>query len=198
VIDEEVIFHAIVCGEGSPRQDWEPPFVGPGGVIDWALLRRSAGEVAEELTRRRATASLQRGASERSRRVRQQVLELSQTTGEVEGCGDLLDRLEEVRVEDFDHRPEMRPFQDSLREARRAATAGQRHDLLMEVVGRGLILFGRPSGTEEPEPEVVRPEDLQLVAWELLVGAPRPGKATVEQPALNLETAGPGSERSGR
>jgi superfamily II DNA or RNA helicase len=198
VVDEEVIFHAIVCGEGAPRQDWEPPFAGPGGVIAWALLRRSAGEVAEELTRRRATASLQRGASERSRRVRQQVLELSQATGEVEECGDLLDRLEEVRVEDFDHRPEMRPFQDSLREARRAATAGQRHDLLMEVVGRGLILFGRPSGTEEPEPEVVRPEDLRLVAWELLVAAPGPGKATVEQPALDLEAAGRGSEGSGR
>ncbi|MDA8399005.1 MAG: helicase-related protein, partial [Actinomycetota bacterium] len=187
VVDEETIFRTIVCGEGAPRQAWEPPFAGPGGVIDWDLLRRSAGEVADELTRRRATAALQRGASERSRQVRQQVVEVSQTTGEVEGCGDLLDRLEEVRVEDFDHRPEMRPFQDSLRKARRAATAGERHDLLAEVVSRGLVLFGRPSGAEEPEPEVVRPADLQLVAWELLVAAPGPGQATAEQPALDLK-----------
>ena len=152
----------------------------------------------EKLCLRRATASLQRGASERSLGVLQQVLELSQASGEVDKCADPLDRLEEVRVADFDHRPEMRPFPASLREARRAATAGQRHDLLREGVGRGLILFGRPSGTEEPEPEVVRPEDLQLVAWELLVAAPGPSKAMVEQPALDLEAAGPGSEGSGR
>lgn len=196
VVDEEAIFRAIVCGEGSLRQEWEPQFAGPGGVIDWGLLQRSAGEVADELTRRRATAALQRGASERSRRLRQQVLELAQATGEVAGCGDLLDRLEEVRVEDFDHRPEMRPFQDSLRAARRAATAGERHDLLADVARRGLTVFGGPSGTGEPDSEVVRPESLQLVAWELLVASPRADKATVVQPALDLEAAERVSEGS--
>ena len=100
-------------------------------------------------------------------------------------------------MEDFDHRPEMRPFQESLRVARRAATAGERHDLLAEVVRRALVLFGGPSGTDEPEPEVVRPTDLQLVAWELLVASSRADKATVVQPVLDLEAAGRDSEGSG-
>jgi superfamily II DNA or RNA helicase len=168
-LDEGELFRAIACSEREPRQPWTTPFPGPGGIIDWELLHRAASEVAEELTRRRTTAALQRGASERSRRLRLQILEMANIVGDVEGLGDLLDRLEEVRIEDFDHRHEMRPFQDRVRESRRAATAGERHDLLLDVVRRGISLFGRPEGDAEPEPDLVRAEDLQLVAWELLI-----------------------------
>jgi superfamily II DNA or RNA helicase len=168
-VDETEIFRAIVCAEREQRREWPEPFPGPGGLIDWTLLHRAADEVADELTRRRATAALQRGASEKSRRMRQQIRELSEVAAEVEGVSDLLDRLEEVRVEDYDHRQEMRPFQDRLREARRAPTAGERHDLLVDVVERGLALFGHPQGSDTAHAEVVEPDQLRLVAWELLV-----------------------------
>jgi superfamily II DNA or RNA helicase len=174
VNDEVELFKAIACSEREPRQPWATPFPGPGGIIDWPLLRRAADEVAEELTRRRATAALQRGASERSRSMRLQILDLSNIVGNVDGLTDLLDRLEEVRVEDFDHRHEMRPFRDGLRAARQESTAGERHDLLLEVVKRGIELFGRPEGEVAIESEMVSPEDLKLVAWELLVEAPKP------------------------
>ncbi|CCF85575.1 SNF2-related protein [Nitrolancea hollandica] len=169
LLDESEIFKAIVCAEHEPRQPWPTPFPGPGGLIDWQLLRRAATEVAHELTRRRATAALQRGASERSRRLRQRIRELADIVGEVDGLEDLLDRLEEVRIEDFDHRNEMRGFQERVREASRATSAGQRHDLLAEIVRRGIALFGLPEGDSGVEPDLVRPEDLQLVAWEILI-----------------------------
>jgi len=139
--------------------------------------------LAEELTRRRATAALQRGASERSRRLRLQIRDIANIVGDVDGLGDLLDRLEEVRIEDFDHRHQMRPFQDRLREAKRATTAGERHDLLLDVVRRGVVLFGRPEGNAAAEPDIVQPADLQLVAWELLIeprAEPQPEQLRLE------------------
>ena len=178
LLDETEMFRAIVCSEREPRQDWPAPFPGPGSVIDWPLLYRSATEVAEELTKRRATAALQRGASERSRRLRLQIREVSELTGDIEELGALLDRLEEVRVEDYDHSPEMRPFQDQLREARRATSAGERHDLLLDAVRRGVALFGRPQGDAASDPEVVNAADLRLISWELLIS-----KAPARQPA---------------
>ena len=115
-----------------------------------------------------------------------QIRELADITGEIEGLGDLLDRLEEVRVEDFDHRPEMRPFQDKLRDARRAPTAGERHDLLVDVARRGLALFGRPHGEAGSVPDMVDAQDLQLVAWELLIERPKRvlGEQTTLHPAF--------------
>src|SRR5207302_6650669 len=77
MLDEGEIFKAIACSEREPRQPWSTPFPGPGGIIDWDLLHRAATEVAEELTRRRATAALQRGASERSRRLRLQIRDIA-------------------------------------------------------------------------------------------------------------------------
>jgi len=169
LLDEAEIFKAIACSEREPRHEWPSPFDGPGGMVDWELLARAAREVADELTRRRTTAALQRGASERSRRLRLQILEIANLVGEVPDLGDLLDRLEEVRVEDFDHRHEMRPFQDRLREARRAVSAGNRHDHLIDAVARGIALFGRPQGDTDTLDTVVMLDHLQLVAWENLV-----------------------------
>jgi hypothetical protein len=143
---------------------------GPAGVIDWPLLHRAATEVADELTLRRATAALQRGASEKSRTLRGRLREVAAVTPGVDGIGDLLDRLEEVRVEDYDHRPQMRSLQDQLQGARRPSiSAGERHDLLTDAVRRGLELFGRPQEGAAPEADVVDAEDLRLVAWELLI-----------------------------
>lgn len=173
--DESEIFSAIVCPEREPRRQWPEPLEGPGGVIDWALLHRAATDVAEELTRRRATAALQRGASEKSRALRGRLREVSAITRGVEGVGELLDRLEEVRVEDYDHRVQFRSFQDRLREARQPAiTAGERHDILADVARRGLELFGKPRGEGQVESEVIEAHQLRLVAWELLVESAAP------------------------
>jgi superfamily II DNA or RNA helicase len=186
VLDETEMFRAIVCSEREPRQAWPLPFPGPGSVIDWPLLHRSATEVAEELTKRRATAALQRGASERSRRLRLQIREASELTGDVEELGVLLDRLEEVRVEDYDHSPDMRPFQDQLREARRSSSAGERHDLLLDAVRRGVALFGRPQGESAPDPEVVTARDLRLISWELLISRAPGRRPAAEQVRLDV------------
>ncbi|HZU16319.1 MAG TPA: helicase-related protein [Candidatus Dormibacteraeota bacterium] len=167
--DEAEIFRAIVCSESEPRASLAEPFPGPGGVIDWTLLRRAAEEVAEELTRRRATAALQRGASERSRKLRLRLHDLGDLVGEVPGLDQLLDRLEQVRIEDFDHRAGYAPFLERVRAAERASTAGERHDLLIDAVRRGLELLGPPEDADADEVEIVEPRGLQLVAWEVLV-----------------------------
>jgi superfamily II DNA or RNA helicase len=167
--DEAEIFRAIVCSESEPRAFLAEPFPGPGGVIDWTLLRCAAEEVAEELTRRRATAALQRGASERSRKLRLRVRDLGNLVGEVPRFHQLLDRLEQVRIEDFDHRAGYDAFLERVRASEQATTAGERHDLLVDAVRRGLELLGPPEDADADEVEGVEPEDLQLVAWELLV-----------------------------
>ncbi len=118
--------------------------------------------------------------------MRLQILDLANVVGTVDGLDDLLDRLEEVRVEDFDHRHEMRPFRDRLRTVRQTSTAGERHDLLREVVQRGIELFGRPEGEVGAESEVVSPEELQLIAWELLVAAPT-RERTEQMPFMNWQ-----------
>jgi superfamily II DNA or RNA helicase len=184
VLDEMELFRAIACGEGEPRASWHEPFPGPGGSIDWTLLRRAAEEVAEELTKRRATQALQKGASDRSNKLRLELRDASAGSGEVEGLDDLLDRLEEVRVEDYDGRSGWRPFRDSLNATRKARTAGERHDLMTETVRLSVRLFGPPKRESGAEPETVRAEHLQLVAWELLTT--RSAKRLVEGPTLEL------------
>ena len=173
-VDEVAIFRAIGCREGELRRDLAEPFPGPGGVIDWDLLHRAAAEVAEELTRRRATAAIQRGASERSRQMREQIREIAANVSEIEGVGEVLDRLEEVRVEDYDHRPELQQVRGLIAAARRAdVPLGQRHDLLADIATAALGLFGPPVGESETGTEVsVSPTSLRLVSWEVLVDAP--------------------------
>ncbi|MDE3111511.1 MAG: hypothetical protein KGK34_01055 [Chloroflexota bacterium] len=174
VTDEVEIFTGIVCTEREPRREWPVPFDGPGGLIDWHLLHQAAGEVAAELTRRRATAALQRGASEKSRALRGRLRDLAAVTPGIDRIEELLDRLEEVRIEDFDHLPQMRTLQDRVRDARKPSiSAGERHDLLIDAVRLGLDVLGTPQGSTATEAEEVRPEELRLVAWELLITEPR-------------------------
>ena len=186
VVDDMALFRAIVCTEGEPRRTIDDPFPGPGGLIDWELLQRAASEVAEALSRRGATAAIQRGASESSRRVRERIRDVAALVGDVDGVDTLLDRLEEVRLEDFDHHPGMRAFRETLAAASKTSTAGQRHDLLLDIVRRGLEILGPPSGEEDPASAVtVLPSDLRLVSWEVLIEpAPRHG---VEQLSLDPE-----------
>lgn len=173
-VEEVAIFRAIGCSEGEPRRQLDDPFPGPGGVIDWELLHRAAAEVADELSRRRATAAIQRGASERSRQMREQIREIAANVGEVERVDDVLDRLEEVRVEDYDHRPELTRVRGLIAAARKAdVPVGQRHDLLADIATAALALFGPPVGESEAGSDVsVSPTSLRLVSWEVLVDAP--------------------------
>jgi hypothetical protein len=86
----------------------------------------------------------------------------------VDGGNRLLDRLLQVRIEDYDGRSGWRRFS----EERRQAAEG--------VVRLGLDLFGEP--IDEPDESIgpieVNPDELQLVAYEALVPAESPAAMT--------------------
>lgn len=173
VTDEVEIFRAIACREGEPRQLDTHPTPGPT-VIDWDLLRNAAKGVADQLTRDRSTAQVLAGASERSRRMRTEIrgglLGL-----EVPRQEDLLARLLQVRVEDYDGRSGWSRFDDARRRLRGARTLGERRDAGEALVAAGLLLFGDPVPEESAllAPVEVKPEELRLIAYELLVAPPR-------------------------
>jgi superfamily II DNA or RNA helicase len=169
IMDDVEIFRAIACYEGEPRAELSPRADGPG-IFDWELVGRAARELAEALTLQRAQAELRRGASERSRKLRN---ELRANAGhlDVRGLDALLERLLQVAVEDYDGRSGWRAFEDARRHLRRAHTDGEARDAAIELSIRGGELFGEP--VEDEPVEVggeVSPEDLQLVAYEVLIG----------------------------
>jgi superfamily II DNA or RNA helicase len=169
VTDEKAIFQAIVCTSSQPRAD-EPPT--KGILIDFDLLKRAATEVADAINRRHATASIARGASERSRRMREKLIVLAQRSddsGEI--IASLLDRLDEVRIEDFDHERGYRNLTDSIREAERIAEAVIPTDVLKNIAELGVQLLGSPADTAA-DLKPVAPDEMVLVAWEKLVPAP--------------------------
>lgn len=169
VIDEMMLFQAIACPKAEPRVALLSPPQGPGGVIDWNLLRRAAAEVAEELTTYRATADIARGASERSRKLRQDLRQLAgQASVESVDLDFLLERLEQVRVEDYDAHPGFTAFDERVREAKRGGDIATLNELLQGVVTRGLELFGYPEEERATTIEVL-PEHLSLVSWEWLL-----------------------------
>lgn len=138
-------------------------------IIDWELLRRAAGQVTEEINRKRATAALIRGASEKSRKLRTELLTIATGIGYVgEDLHAVLDRLEEVHAEEFDHRTEYRHLQEQVQAARRAEDKESRRLALQAALGIATGLFGRP---EDTTPEAMKPieaTELVLVAWERL------------------------------
>lgn len=172
VMDEVEIFRAIACREAEPRAELDSVPSGPG-VFDWELIARAAAELASTLTLQRSQADLARGASERSRKLRTELRGNAAGLG-VEGLDDLLERLLQVRVEDFDGRSGWRRFDDARRSLRRAETEGERNAAARASVEHGLDLFGRPISEEEDATDAadVRPEALRLVAYEALLGSP--------------------------
>jgi superfamily II DNA or RNA helicase len=173
VVDEVEIFRAVACRRGEPRRElsWLSP--GPT-VIDWDLLRRAATELADQLTLERSTAEVAAGASERSRKLRTE-LRAGLDGLEIESADDLLERLTQVRVEDFDGRSGWRHFDDLRRQLRKASTLGERRELGEQLVESGIDLFGAPVVAEDSVTKVeVEPDDLQLVAYEALVDTKQP------------------------
>lgn len=175
--DEVEIFKAIICGPSEPRAESPWPAEGPT-VIDWELLRQAAVDLAVQLTTVRATAEIAAGASERSRKLRTQ-LRASLVGLDVPNADALLERLRQVRVEDFDGRSGWRAFTDAERALRRERDATLRVQPGIEAVRLGLDLFGEPTASDDDPTAkvVVDPEDLQLVAYEVLVDA-QPSSAT--------------------
>lgn len=171
VADETGIFPAILCQRHEPRAA-VPNSTGPGGMIDWDLLRRAALEVADAMNLRQATAQVARGGSELSRRWRNDLRALGEEIGDdTPELYRLLDRLEEVRVEDFDAKGDYRRFRERLGAARRKGQVlGRRREDLSGAVEIGTRLFGQPVGTDASGKPVV-PEDLTFVSWQRLVGA---------------------------
>jgi len=166
--DEVEIFRAIACRRTEPRValPWES--AGPT-VIDWDLLRRAATELAGQLMLERSTAAVAAGASERSRQLRTELRGGFEGL-EPDGEEDLLDRLLQVRVEDYDGRSGWRRFDDARRVLRRAKTLGERREAATELVEAGVDLFGAPVQEEDVIERIeVAPEDIRLVAYEALV-----------------------------
>jgi len=189
VRDDVAIFSAIACRQDEPRAALAEAPPGPG-VFDWALIGRAADALAGELTLQRSQADIQRGASERSRKLRQQLR--ANTTGlAVDGLDDLLERLLQVRVEDFDAQTGWRAFDDDRRLLARSADDPDAQRAIAErLVRRGLDLFG-PLVAEDAqggEPTEVKPNDIQLVAYEVLVG-PEPAAPPEEQMAISVGSA---------
>jgi superfamily II DNA or RNA helicase len=186
VTDELVLFQAIACSRAEPRADLDPQLEGPGGVIDWELLREAARGVAEEITRYRTTADIARGASERSRKLRQELRQLALTADfDNDDLASVLDRLEQVRVEDYDASPGWAAFEERVRSAKRETERGTLLAQLEDLVSRGLELFGLPEDEDKGTSIEVDPASLALVSWDWLVERPEgPVLASPEQVTL--------------
>jgi superfamily II DNA or RNA helicase len=169
ITDEVTIFRAIACRRIEPRGDL--PWTSPGPtVIDWDLLRRAAAELAGQLTVERSTAAVAAGASERSRALR------TELRGGLEGldvdrADELLQRLLQVRVEDFDGRSGWSRFSEARRVLKRATTLGERREVALTLIDAGLDLFGAPVPDSEGDHGriEVSADEIQLVAYEALV-----------------------------
>jgi Helicase conserved C-terminal domain len=191
--DDVAIFRAIACRQDEPRADLPERPPGPG-IFDWDLIARAAGELANELTLLRSTAEVARGASERSRAIRTEI-RADAADLDVPRLEDLLDRLLQVRAEDFDGRSGWRRFQDARRTLKRADTEGERFDAARVLVELGLELFGAPVPEDiDSAPTEVTATDVQLVAYEALVApdATAPEEAPAEQ--MKLTMTGPQTE----
>jgi hypothetical protein len=185
VTDEPTLFRAITCPRAEPRIGLTDAPAGPGRVIDWDLLVRAANDVAEEITTARATADIARGASARSSKLRLELRQIADAVGlESDELKLLLDRLEQVRIEDYDATPGFEPFQERVRRARRADSAEDRAEWLSDAVTRGLELFGSPEETAQVSTIEVSAEQLTLVSWEWILNRPVRRVGAPEQPEL--------------
>ena len=111
----------------------------------------------------------------------------------LDGAEDLLDRLLQVRVEDYDGRGGWRPFDDARRRLRRAQTLGERREAAAELVEHGIELLGAPiaQGVEPHEEIEVAAGEIQLVAYEALVEAAPPAPAVApESPGRLFDVPG--------
>jgi superfamily II DNA or RNA helicase len=174
-VDDTAIYRAIACTPHeipvSELGDLDPQNTStPGVLIDWSLLNVAARRLADELTARRTASQVLRGASERSARLRTRLLDV---TGNLElaELDPLLDRLEQVRIEDYDAASGYEPFMDRIRRAERTDVLAERVTLLRDIAERGIALLG-DAEDESAGSDVaieVRPADLKLTAWEILV-----------------------------
>ncbi|MGD9734757.1 MAG: SNF2-related protein [Solirubrobacterales bacterium] len=182
--DDVAIFRAIACRQDEPRAELPDPPDGPG-IFEWNLIARAAADLAEELTLLRSQAEVARGASERSRKLRTEIRAGAEDL-DVSGLDDLLDRLLQVRAEDFDARSGWSRFQEARRALKAAETEGERFDAATATVRAGLDLFGPP--VEEDSTAIateVAASDIQLVAYEALVERePAPESPLTEQMAI--------------
>ena len=178
--NEEQIFRAILCGRSEPRIHLEDD---RWPLIDWALLKRAAEEITLAMNQRRATAGILRGASERSRKIREALLVASQGIAYASPDLDtLLDRLEDVRVEDVDFKPEYRGFRDWLHRAG-STDEKDRAGALARAVSLGLELFGATT-TAVVDAGDIRAADLTLVAWERIVATGAASEPAAKQVGL--------------
>lgn len=185
--DDVAIFRAISCHPGEPRAELADHPPGPG-IFDWELISRAAIELAEELNQASAQAELYRGASQKSNALRREVLGQTADFDEVpDGLDDLLDRLEQVRIEDYDARTKGSDFYRARRDLKTATTRDDRYAAATLLAATGLELLGAPADDQAAPGRDVRPEDLQLISYEvLLAGASIPSPAAMQPAQIAL------------
>ena len=186
--DDAEVFRAISCTPGQPRMELPADLVpeGPGGVIDWALLNQAAREISDELTSLRHTSAVVRGASERSARLRARLLAVLGDM-QLSQVDEVLDRLEQVRVEDFDADRRWDAVLAKLREAERTDAPLDRRRFVLEFAARATDLFGPPVDEDDSASStVVSADEMQLTSWEwILTAAPTGRSEEVEQLRLS-------------
>jgi hypothetical protein len=102
-----------------------------------------------------------------------------------EGIDVLLDRLEQVRIEDFDHDTRYRRAQDALREAERSSDLTAKRQDLTGAVETLRDLVGEPLSDGASETRPATSDDLVLVAWERIISrTARDVRAAPTQEAL--------------
>ena len=186
ISDDLVTFQAIAASEQTDRAEMPDPPAGPG-VFDWELIQHAATQLANEITLTRNTAAIHRGASAKSNKVHSKLVS---NLIEVDGRDELLERLEQVPVEDFDGEEGYKSFNQAIKQLVDAQETEASDELLeqlsIEVVDAGLELFGEPEiedGEDLPSTEV-KPADIRLVAYEVILAPDQVSTAAPAQSAL--------------
>lgn len=182
--DEVEIFHALRCSSGEPRRELPDRLAAAGPtIIDWDLLRRAAEETATEINRVAATNALTRGASDRSAKLRARLLNLVDAL-DTDTADVLLDRLEQVAIEDYDHDARHDQMMDRIRQAERAEVDTEAHRHMQSAVDTGLELLGVPEDETAAATVIITAQDLRLSAYEILLRPPALQAPSVQQESM--------------
>jgi superfamily II DNA or RNA helicase len=162
--DEMRMFRAINCDEHEPRAELPDPPPGPT-CIDWDLVARAAGELADELNTARVTAARRAGSATNQFRTQVQ----RKTAGTDVDATDLLDRLEEVDLVRWRHEPDWRDVEARLKRVDDILDPHDRDRALADVFDQALDVLGPPQEhPDQQEPQRLEAHQMRLVSYETI------------------------------